>query len=187
MDKKYLHLDDKLLNIYLKIKEDFKLLEEKLILVDGKNQRMYLLEIKEDVTIMKDYVISTGRNGFGNKSESGKTPIGMHKIKEKYGKDAVLGSVFKARKETGEIADIFSDNSSSEDLITSRIIWLDGCEEKNKNTYSRYIYIHGTADEKNLGKPVSHGCIRMSNKDVIELYDIVEYGDHVYISESLED
>lgn len=144
----------------------------------------YLYVVKEG-SVLADYCISTALNGIGNCEGSGKTPLGLHRIAEKIGADAQLGSIFKARCEIGKIAPIrtaqdglntMKNECGKSDNITSRILWLDGLEEgKNKggsiDTYRRYIYIHGTDEEWCLGKPVSHGCIRMANKDIIQLFN----------------
>ena len=144
-----------------------------------------LLLIKGNKVIDK-YPISTALNGVGNKENSGKTPLGIHRIAEKIGADAPLGTVFKARVSTHETTPILLTNEeySSIDAITTRVLWLDGLETgKNKgysedgqtliDSYQRYIYIHGTDEEWRLGKPVSHGCIRMSNHAITKLYDKV--------------
>ncbi len=144
-----------------------------------------LLLIKENIIIDK-YPISTALNGVGSEENSGKTPLGIHRIAEKIGADAPLGTVFKARVNTHKTTPILLSNEeySSADAITTRILWLDGLEEGiNKglsedgqtpvDSYQRYIYIHGTDEEWRLGKPVSHGCIRMSNRAITKLYDKV--------------
>jgi hypothetical protein len=138
----------------------------------------YLYIVKDHVVLTR-YRISTALKGIGNKSGSGQTPLGVHRIAEKIGANAPLGCIFKARCDTGQIACILTvkDEYSGEgDNITSRILWLDGVEQgKNKggdvDTHSRYIYIHGTDEEWRLGEAVSHGCIRMANKDVIQLFN----------------
>jgi len=152
-------LENKLAGLYKEVDSKFKLNNENVVLIDGKNQKMYLVNKGDDFKIKSEYDISTGKYGFGNKYGSGRTPTGIHLIKAKY--------------------------HASEGNMTGRIIVLDGCEEKNKNTYSRRIYIHGTPDEELIGKPISHGCIRMKNKDIIELYSLVGLGTYVNIKESL--
>ena len=151
-----------------------------IILIRISEQRLYLLDEKDKVLI--DYPVSTSRFGVGNKQGSYKTPLGLHCIKEKIGDAMPAGEVFVGRQPQGLLDELRASNKDlPEDIITSRILWLDGLQPGlNKNddvdTYQRYIYIHGTADEGNIGQPVSHGCIRMRNQDVIDLYGRVEQG-----------
>ena len=99
-----------------------------------------------------------------------KTPLGKFRIAEKIGQGAPAGTVFKAR-----VALTPSDPlPATEDLVTSRILWLDGLGKRNANTHARFIYIHGTKHEDKIGRPDSHGCIRMRDDDVIELFDLVD-------------
>ena len=114
---------------------------------------------------------------------SNKTPLGVHRISEKIGDNAPTGTIFRARKNTKRIAKILTkrDEKSKYDNITTRIMWLSGMEKGinqggKVDSHSRYIYIHGTDEEGRLGKPASHGCIRMSNKSVIDLFDQVPVG-----------
>ena len=180
-------LEDKLFPLYKEVADNFRLEDEGVILVDGQNQRLYLVDGYNGFRINRGYDISTGTTGFGNESESGKTPTGVHRIKEKYGNGAPSGTIFRARQNTGKIAKIYTEEfDSPEDLVTSRIMWLDGCEAQNRNSHSRYIYIHGTPEEGLIGKPASHGCIRMRNRDVIELYNLVTSGTYVNIRERLK-
>lgn len=106
-----------------------------------------------------------------------KTPLGKFRICEKIGGDAPAWSVFKSRRPTGEIAVPGGEG----DGILSRILWLEGVEEANRNTKDRYIYIHGTNQEHLVGEPASHGCIRLKNEDVIELFGVVPTGTEVEI------
>lgn len=141
------------------------------IIVDGENQRMwYFHRAKEP---KESYIISTGKNGFGNKPGTGKTPTGAHRVWKKYGAGAPLGRIFKGRQDTGRNATIYTEPIDvEEDYITTRILWLRGLEEGiNANNHLRYIYIHGTPEEDLLGTPASHGCLRMRNKDIISLYE----------------
>lgn len=137
---------------------------------------------------LKQYVISTAEKGLGCLRDSFQTPTGVHRIRHKIGADAVSGSVFVGRENTGEIiADYLAPGDASDDKITSRIMWLEGLQDHvNKggdvDTAHRYIYIHGTPDVQQLGKPVSHGCVRLSNSDVIDLFDRVEEGCLVFIA-----
>nr|WP_201327573.1 L,D-transpeptidase [Thermotomaculum hydrothermale] len=154
------------------------------VLVKVNEQKLYLLQGKK---VLKEYAVSTAKNGVGNVEGSFCTPLGLHRICEKIGKGLPLGAVLKGRKFTGEIADIEKRPvSTGKDLITTRILWLEGLEEgKNRgynekgrfvDTKKRYIYIHGTNEEGLIGKPVSHGCIRMKNKDILDLWEKIEKG-----------
>jgi L,D-transpeptidase YbiS len=127
------------------------------------------------------YTVSTSRYGLGEESGSYRTPRGWHKIAAKIGHDAPWGTHFKARKPTGKIWPQDFHEADEEDLILTRILWLSGLESHNTNTLTRYIYIHGTQDESNLGRPMSLGCIRMSNDDVIDLFHRVEEGTKIFI------
>ncbi len=108
-----------------------------------------------------------------------KTPLGNFRIAEKIGHDAEPGTIFKARVALGPDDPL----PETEDLITSRILWLDGMDEENANTRERFIYIHGTKHEDKIGLPASHGCIRMRNDDVIELFELVNETTQVVIRE----
>ena len=129
------------------------------------------LTVLEDGTELRSYPISSAKNGLGSEEGSLKTPTGNFIISEKHGHDAPVQTIFKGRKPAGLW---HSDHTCDDDLITSRIIWLDGLDPDNANTKDRYIYIHGTNHEDKIGSPQSCGCIRMCNKDVIELFDLVE-------------
>jgi lipoprotein-anchoring transpeptidase ErfK/SrfK len=176
-------LKAKLLLIYNEMDKRFNLKTEELVLiVDGNKQRMYLVDGGNGLRINKAYSVSTGKAGFGNEAESNRTPTGAHRIKEKYGDNVPAGTIFQARRNTGKTAVIYTDRQDlPDDPIVSRIMWLDGCDKNNKNSHSRFIYIHGTAEEGLIGTPASKGCIRMKNKDVIELYGLVSPGTYVYI------
>jgi len=108
-----------------------------------------------------------------------KTPLGNFRIAEKIGHDAAPGTIFKARVPLGP-NDPFPD---TEDFVTTRILWLDGMDAENANTRDRFIYIHGTKHEGKIGTPDSHGCIRMRNADVIELFQLVDETTQVVIRE----
>jgi L,D-transpeptidase YbiS len=127
----------------------------------------------------RSYPISTSRFGIGTEEGSLKTPLGRFRIAEKIGDGAAPGTIFKARVALGP-GDPLPD---TEDFITSRILWLDGLEEENANTRDRFIYIHGTKHEDEIGTPASHGCIRMRNADVIELFALVDETTQVVIRE----
>jgi hypothetical protein len=128
--------------------------------------------------LIKTYPISTSKFGLGNEKGSYRTPLGKMEVAEKVGGGKPAGAVFKSRKWTGEVV---KPNSPGRDPIVSRILWLNGLEPKNKNTYSRCIYIHGTAAERDIGKPASYGCVRMKSRDVIDLYGKVGEGSKVFI------
>ena len=143
-------------------------------------QKLYLISGNK---LIKDFPISTSRYGIGNKISSNKTPLGLHRIVSKVGRNACLGAVFKRRRNTGKIARI---NKDSGDLITTRILRLEGLQRginkgKGIDSFRRGIYIHGTPEEKLIGKPASHGCIRMRNSDIIRLYRLVRRGTLVEI------
>jgi len=153
-----------------------------IILIDATKQLLHC--INNDGADTKTYSVSTAVNGLGNHVDSYKTPIGIHRIKQKIGVGEPLGMVFAAREATGQVSN--KTDNREEDEITSRILWLDGMEQGfNKggahDSFSRYIYIHGTSDEKRIGEPVSAGCIRMKNVDVIDFFDTVMVNDLVII------
>lgn len=151
------------------------------LVIDIKQQLARFLE--GDVEI-GSYPISSSANGTGFEIASIKTPLGKFKIYKKIGGGMIKGTVFKGRKPTGETADPATGHSlwtSQEDLILSRILWLEGAELGNANTRERYIYLHGTNHEDRLGQPASHGCIRMSNDHIIELFELVDDGLEVEI------
>jgi len=136
------------------------------------------LHLYKENQIVKSYPVSTAANGIGNQCGSDCTAAGWHLIVQTFGKNQPAGMIFKSRKATGGIAEIFHDQiKRSADYVTSRIIRLKGIEQQiNGNSFRRYIYIHGTPEEGLIGTPVSHGCIRMKNSDVIELFDLVSCG-----------
>ena len=156
--------------------------ERPFIYIDSQEQTLHWINIDELAN--KSFPISTAANGLGNRLDSNKTPTGIHRIKQKFGDGQPAGMIFEARKPTGQICK--NTDNREKDEITSRIMWLDGLEPGfNKDgvndSFARYIYIHGTSDEKRIGEPVSHGCIRMTNKDVIELFDAAMENDLVLI------
>ncbi|OIO33828.1 MAG: hypothetical protein AUJ70_02450 [Candidatus Omnitrophica bacterium CG1_02_40_15] len=143
-------------------------------------QRLYLYSDKK---IIKFYPISTSRYGIGNKVGSNKTPLGLHRIASKIGRNARLGAIFKRRRNAGKIARV---NKGGGDLITTRILRLEGLQRgvnrgKGIDSFQRCIYIHGTPEEKLIGKPASHGCIRMRNSDIMKLCSLVKRGTSVEI------
>jgi hypothetical protein len=143
----------------------------------------------ENNSIIGEYPISSAKKGVGNQKNSDKTPLGLHSIKEKHGAETPLNGKMIGRIFYGHIATIYSDTTSSKtDDITSRILWLSGGEKgvnkgENIDSYQRYIYIHGTSEEGKIGTPASHGCIRMTNKDIIKLFSLVKLNTKVLILE----
>ena len=152
------------------------------ILIDGNDNKLFLVEASEWLNLIGEYLISASKYGWGAERGSNKTPWGVHIIDSKYGEGAEPGMCFYDRRPTGEIATIYTDTTNvEEDPVTSRIIWLKGLEDINHTSYWRFVYIHGTHEEGLLGTPQSKGCIRMSNKDVIELFGLVDAGTYVNI------
>ena len=138
--------------------------------------------------VNKSYSISTALKGIGQNKNSFQTPIGTHYIRAKIGKGLPSLSIFEARRPTGRIWNKEdAESHPNQDWVLSRILWLSGKELGvnrlgSLDTMQRFIYIHGTPDESQLGEPFSHGCIRMSNDDVIELFDLVSAGTIVHIN-----
>ena len=159
------------------------------LVVDAAAQKMLLVESGKQVG---EWIISTAEKGLGSTKGSDQTPLGAHRIAEKIGAGAPLGTIFKSRQNTGQLVNILTEPGadSPDDYVTSRIMWLDGLEPGqnkggNVDSHERFIYIHGTGEEGKLGKPASHGCIRMRNKDVIELFDRVRENTLVYITNGM--
>lgn len=137
-----------------------------------------------DGDVAKTFPVSTSKYSAGCHQDTGCTPLGWHSVAEKIGAEAPVGTIFKGRRASGVAEDLMSD--VSEDLITSRILWLSGRQAGfnlggQVDSKNRYIYIHGTAQEHWLGIPKSEGCIRMANTDVIELFSRVELETPVFI------
>src|SRR5580765_2950382 len=137
------------------------------IVVSIPEQRLALLD---NGALIATYPISTSKFAIGDAPGSKATPLGELEIAEKIGDSAPSGTVFKDRRATGEI---LVPDAPGRDPIVTRILWLRGLEAQNANAYSRYIYIHGTPEERFIGKRASYGCIRMRSRDVIQLFDIV--------------
>jgi L,D-transpeptidase YbiS len=135
------------------------------------------LELRRAGEIVYQFSVSSAAAGIGFEPGSMQTPTGRFQIYAKIGYGAPLGTVFKSRAPTGEIG----SEELADDLVQTRILWLDGIEPENANTLGRYIYIHGTNHESTIGTPASHGCIRMRNRDVILLFDAVDTGNLVVI------
>ena len=152
-----------------------------------KDQLLTLLD--EAGQVLHRYPVSTSKFGTGSQNNSNKTPLGLHRIKDKIGGAMPINEVFIGRMPHGSLEECIERGVElPEDVVTSRIMWLEGMQPgRNQggyvDTYQRYIYIHGTSDEDNIGKPVSMGCIRMLNADVVELFRLVESGTEVMIEE----
>ena len=136
------------------------------------------LALLEGDKILSTYAVSTSRFGVGSEVGSFKTPLGRFRVGEKVGHGLPVGTIFKGRVpvEPTEAA------LETDDLILSRILWLEGLESHNANTRDRYIYIHGTRHEDKIGTPASFGCVRMRSADLIELFDQVPIGTEVVIA-----
>ena len=144
-----------------------------------------LTVLKQDKPVCQ-YGVSTAKNGIGSRQDSGCTPLGAHRIAQKIGDNAPINTVFIGRVPTGEIYSTeFGERHPERDWILTRIMWLQGLEEgvnKGSNahggcdTYQRYIYIHGTPDNESMAEPLSHGCVRMRNADIVELFAQVTEG-----------
>ena len=143
-------------------------------------QRLRVLD--EAGAVLADYPVSTALNGAGEKKNSGCTPRGKHIVRAKIGAGKPLGTVFIGRRPTGELwSPELAAEHPARDFILTRILWLSGCEVGvnrlgDVDSMQRYIYIHGTPDTEPMGIARSHGCVRMRNADVIELFDRVPAG-----------
>ena len=140
--------------------------------------------------VMSNFPVSTAANGVGCEKNSGCTPLGNHIIRAKIGAGVLPNTVFVGRRPTGEICtpELMTE-FPNRDWILTRILWLSGTEVGfnrlgNVDTMQRYIYIHGTPDTTDMSKIGSHGCVRMRNADIIELFELVKAGTPVLISES---
>jgi lipoprotein-anchoring transpeptidase ErfK/SrfK len=147
------------------------------IFVSTRDQKLALIENNK---LVATYPVSTSKFGLGDARGSYRTPVGEMEIASKVGDNAAPGAVFKDRRRTGEIVQV---NAPGRDPIVTRIIWLRGLERQNANAFSRDIYIHGTPEERNIGRPASYGCIRMRSNDVIRLYTLVGHGAKVTIAD----
>lgn len=158
-------------------------IEQADILIDLESQTMSLPKLN------KFYLVSTGLNGIGEQENSGKTPRGWHRVEKKIGDQHPLNAVFKGRVWTREIYDAeLGAAHPDRDWILSRILWLSGLEPnfnqgEGCDTFNRYIYIHGMPDSEPMGIPKSHGCIRMNSQEVQEVFDLIDEGALVYLSE----
>jgi len=136
------------------------------------------LKVKQGRATLRSFPISTSKFGVGAKEGSYQTPSGRFRIAEKIGDGLPTDIAFKTRLPMKPTAKMLK----ADDLVMSRILWLDGLDAKNANTYERYIYIHGTNHEEDIGKPASHGCIRMKNAHVAELFELVPLATEVVIA-----
>jgi len=135
------------------------------------------LTVKQNEHPIRTYPVSTSRFGIGTEEGSFKTPTGRFRVAKKIGSDMPNGTVFVGR------VPLRADEAlpPTEDSVTTRILWLDGLDEQNANTRDRLVYIHGTRHEDKIGSAASHGCVRMRNADVIELFEMVDEGTPVVI------
>jgi hypothetical protein len=156
---------------------------DRFLVVSIEKQEMALLEKGEISTI---FSISTSKNPPSCLTDSRGTPTGLHAIADKIGAGAPEGTVFKGRVATGQVYDQVSPEDAERNLITSRILRLRGLEigknsGEGRDSYDRYIYIHGSNHEERIGQPFSGGCVEMFNADVIELFEQVDVGDLIWI------
>jgi lipoprotein-anchoring transpeptidase ErfK/SrfK len=147
--------------------------------VDISVARQMLTLFDDDGRVLREYRISTGKAGVGELSGSFQTPRGRHLIRAKIGAGAEENTIFVGRRPTGELwSPAFEQQHPGRDWVLTRILWLSGCERgRNRlgcvDTMRRYIYIHGAPEHAGMGMPASHGCIRMRNADIVELFDLV--------------
>jgi len=146
------------------------------------------LQFYRDGGLVRAYAVSTGLRPPSNVRHSLGTPCGLHEIAERIGAGQPPGMVFVARVPTGRHFNEFSEEENRANLVTTRILWLRGLEpgvnrDGDLDTYSRYIYLHGTNHEEKIGQPASAGCILLRNLEIIELYDEVRTGDQVWIGD----
>ena len=139
--------------------------------------RKQQLVLKSGLKKIAEYPVSTSRFGLGSKEGSFKTPAGKFRIAEKIGGGMPVGTIFKSRRPVKATKKALRE----EDLVMTRILWLEGLERRNANTHDRYIYIHGTNHEEKIGRADSHGCVRMKNADLVELFERVAVGTLVEI------
>jgi len=157
------------------------------IIVSISQQRIFLLDCNGQALL--DYPVSTSKFGVGSENGSFKTPLGKHVVVQKIGDGCDIEEVFVGRKAIGKLTVLRAENHPlPEDVIMSRIVRLRGLEPglnqgENIDSYQRYIYIHGTSEENKIGQPASHGCVRLRNKNMIELFDRIEEGSPVNIIE----
>jgi len=137
------------------------------------------LALINDGVVVARYRVSTSKFGLGDGNGTYATPLGAMAVASKIGANAPLGAVFKNRQPTGEV---LKPNAPGRDPIVSRILWLRGLEKQNARAYSRNIYIHGTPEERLIGRPASYGCIRMRSQDIAQLFNAVPVGTRIDIA-----
>lgn len=140
-------------------------------------QKLYVFNGEKKVSTFR---VSTSAFGLGDGRGTYSTPLGQLEIASKVGGGAPIGTVFKGRCRTGEVCEV---NAKGRDPIVTRILHLRGLEKQNARAYGRGIYIHGTPEERRIGRPASYGCIRMKSKDVVALYEMVGVGTRVEITD----
>jgi lipoprotein-anchoring transpeptidase ErfK/SrfK len=139
------------------------------------------LALINDGVVIARYPVSTSKFGLGDRSGTYATPLGTMAVASKIGANAPLGAVFKNRRMTGEI---LRPNAPGRDPIVTRILWLRGLERTNSHAFNRNIYIHGTPEERLIGRPASYGCIRMRSADVAQLFNAVPVGTRIQVANS---
>ena len=134
-------------------------------------------------TLRETFVCSTSKFGIGQEKDSYRTPLGLHRVKERIGDGMPVGTIFKSRRAVG-----YTWRDDPDAGITTRILWLDGLEPGfnrggNVDTHARYVYIHGTGDQSSIGRPASHGCVHLSDRDLVKLFNNTSSGAMVWITE----
>ena len=148
------------------------------------DHQVVISTVDQQMTLLKKgvplgtYPVSTSKYGVGDQPNSFRTPVGRLEVEKKIGDGAPMGAVFKSRERTGEVLPV---NAPGRDPIVTRILWLKGTDANTANAFERTIYIHGTPEERNLGKPASYGCVRMRSVDVAYVYSVVGWGAEVLI------
>jgi lipoprotein-anchoring transpeptidase ErfK/SrfK len=146
------------------------------VVISVRDQNLALIN---DGVVVARYPVSTSKFGLGDRSGTYVTPLGSMAIASKIGANAPLGTVFKNRRPTGEV---LAPNARGRDPIVTRILWLRGLEKQNARAFSRNIYIHGTPEERLIGRPASYGCIRMRSRDVAQLFNAVPVGTRIQVA-----
>lgn len=167
-------------------KAPFRECPVRVLVADVKRQRIGLLDGGQ---LLAEFPISTAMAGLGSEEGSYRTPLGWHRVHRRIGEGAAPGTVFRERVDTGQL---WRGEVLDEDLILTRVLTLEGLEEGGNrgpgiDSLERCIYVHGTNREDQLGKPVSHGCLRMANADVVALFDLVAEGDPLLVSDGTTD
>lgn len=149
------------------------------------------LELSDETgKLLRVYPVSTSMYGTGSVEGSYQTPLGHHQVCEKYGDGCAEDEVFIGREPKGRLIELqHRDNDLPDDIITARILRLKGMQAGlnaggDVDSYQRYIYIHGTPEEEKISQPVSHGCIRMRNQDIVELFELVKLNEDVFIEQN---